>query len=150
MNIFDKGFRAKSQRKNLLEEKYLNILNPNSVLTLKWLFDFYWWNQNSFSILQQNFVYKGKTLQCLEAKFSVKWNSGKHSSAYLNPFLFTKLICKNEVLVFHGSVHNSPPFQKLASEEVNGTKGMRIFPRNRKTEEGNKYYLKNASQLLLK
>lgn len=80
----------------------------------------------------------------------MKGNSGKHFNAHLNPFFFTELICKNEVLVFPGSVHNSPLFQRLASEEVNGTKGKRIFPRNRKTEEGNKHYLKNASQLLLK
>lgn len=65
------------------------------------------------------------------------------------PFLFTELICKNEGLVFLGSVHNSL-FQKLASKEVSGAKGMRIFPRNRKTEEGSKHYLKNASRLLLK
>lgn len=98
----------------------------------------------------QKLVYRGQTLLFHETKFSVKCNSGKHFSAHLNPFFFTELICKNEVLVFPGSEHNSPLFQKLPIEEVNGTKRMRIFPRNRKSEEGNKHYLKNASQLVLK
>lgn len=51
---------------------------------------------------------------------------------------------------FPGSVHNSPLLQKLASEEVNGIKGKRNFPRNRKSKEGDKHNLKNASQFLLK
>lgn len=51
------------------------------------------------------------------------------------PFLFTELICKNEGLVFLGSVHNSL-FQKLASKEVSGAKGMRSFQETGRQRKG--------------
>lgn len=99
-DILYKWFIAKSQRKSLLQwEKDLDILNLNSVLTLKLLFDFYWWNENSCSKLQQKLVYltsKGSKETVKERSYSLLWNK------ILSETKFREVLqCPSEPILVH-------------------------------------------------